>query len=599
MCLIARLIVMFSIAVAIGNLSESRLIHIYHKLDTDNGQAPKLVGSVNGLDQKSQVPLFPPSSMVPQSSIANLSTPSTKDTTAQPEEAETNIGIAAARATIDLRSPIKRIRDLIGRHQAPVIVLSESSESTNDRSPPSVAKTEALEQRFTGSSLAPGTADQQQQQQQEHWTIVDTNQIGVMQPVQSTYQQARQAQQQILQSTFPMSTNLIGSQGNNVGAQQQHYFTFAPAGQSVPDSLMSQFVVQPTGSGSQLAFPQLMPQFAASYQPQQQQQLTQSSQNLQHQATLDAAQPVFLSSYVPELPVNSMNPFLTGGNVLPQQSGAISQPQTSSPGQPNSIQSQIQAADRDNDSEAKRANDNDGDVADNAGGAEDSDGDRPDPEKGPAANPDGPAGEQDDVEPSEGSVSDEGSPRRAASGSLSYEDKYDSDSDSAPQHQPSSRSTKFRAEPSGQVINGLVNVGLNDDCLQCICRAASGCDHLLRCITRGAEEKFCGPFQLTEEYWNKAGSPGDQATNFVSFEDCANDADCAVETVTNYMKKYLRDCDGDENITCMDYARLHRLKPDQCDQTDKLMNDYDAYWAKFQRCAEGYNRTRTGEDEDI
>lgn len=187
-----------------------------------------------------------------------------------------------------------------------------------------------------------------------------------------------------------------------------------------------------------------------------------------------------------------------------------------------------------------------------------------------------------------------------SSGSSSFEEKYDSDKDDRPQTQSSkNHQAKTDAAATSAFHNGLVGVGLNDDCLQCICRASSGCDFQLGCITRGSEEKYCGPFQLTEEYWQMAGSPDDSPTNFSSFEDCANEVDCASTTVTNYMKKYHKDCDGDENITCMDYARLHRLKQDECSDTDKLVSNFDAYWARFQNCAEGYNKTRNGDEEFI
>lgn len=192
-------------------------------------------------------------------------------------------------------------------------------------------------------------------------------------------------------------------------------------------------------------------------------------------------------------------------------------------------------------------------------------------------------------------------------GSLVYEDKYDSDNPSASRNslrsvesgQPKeSKDSASDMKASSSEKNGLVGVGLNNDCLQCICRASSGCDTQLRCITRGTKELRCGPFQLSEDYWTKGGSITDEVSNFIGFESCANDIDCAAETVTNYLTRYIKDCDGDNVVTCIDYARLHRLKPDECEDTEKLMNDPESYWEKFQKCAETYNKTMNFEDEE-
>lgn len=94
----------------------------------------------------------------------------------------------------------------------------------------------------------------------------------------------------------------------------------------------------------------------------------------------------------------------------------------------------------------------------------------------------------------------------------------------------------------------------------------------------------------------------------IAFEDCANDLECAIETVTNYMgivhqdkeKRYLYDCDGDGNITCLDYAMIHQLSPEKCRDHSKL-ND-DNYWNNFARCAKKLHKekkTKEEADEEI
>lgn len=575
--------------------TDSRLIHIYHKLS--NIQHPNsIISSEQQEPQQSNALLIASATATPNAPNSSSSNVHARSFIAQALQGAQSSPENEIRPTIEFRSPMKRIMDLIGHHQPPVIVVSDSSGATDGTQqldavqPASTtsddASTALAVAAGAGQKPAPQQVDQQQQQQQQHWTIVDTSQLGMI-PTSSM------AQQQLIQPNVPINMAM----DNIAQQQQQQYFTFTPSGQLTPDSMMNQFaVVQANGggAGTPFGFPQLIPSTAISpYQ--QQQQVTQSSQNRQQQASTDqqAAQPVFLSSYVPEVPIQPLNPYgLVGtdgaSGVMQPTVGPSQAPPGAAQQQPNSIQSQIQAP-KENDSKAEDTEtDGPGDIS---GSESDKSSDEHTDDRRNGG------GEQEGGGSGDDGVQDGDRQQQPGSGSMSYEDKYDSDANE--HHQPSSRSTKFRAEPSGQVLNGLISVGLNDDCLQCICRAASGCDHLLRCITRGAEEKYCGPFQLTEEYWQKAGSPGDQANNFISFEDCANDADCAVETVTNYMKKYFRDCDGDDNITCMDYARLHRLKPNECDQTDALLNDHDAYWAKFQRCAEGYNRTRNGDDEDI
>lgn len=54
---------------------------------------------------------------------------------------------------------------------------------------------------------------------------------------------------------------------------------------------------------------------------------------------------------------------------------------------------------------------------------------------------------------------------------------------------------------------------LTDDCLHCICLASSECDPGVRCHSIGPVEYYCGPYQLSRQYWIESGSPGASSDN--------------------------------------------------------------------------------------
>ena len=59
---------------------------------------------------------------------------------------------------------------------------------------------------------------------------------------------------------------------------------------------------------------------------------------------------------------------------------------------------------------------------------------------------------------------------------------------------------------------------LTDDCLHCICLASSECDPGVRCHSVGPVEYYCGPYQLSRQYWIESGSPGKSDDN--AFGEC-------------------------------------------------------------------------------
>ncbi|XP_049850555.1 invertebrate-type lysozyme 3-like [Schistocerca gregaria] len=103
---------------------------------------------------------------------------------------------------------------------------------------------------------------------------------------------------------------------------------------------------------------------------------------------------------------------------------------------------------------------------------------------------------------------------------------------------------------------------LSQECLGCICEAASGCD-----VNSGCNGDVCGPFKITWAFWADAGKPvisGDNANSDGAYVRCSSDVYCAASAVGAYMSKYATDCNGDGQIDCFDYAAIHRLGKNAC-----------------------------------
>ncbi|OAD57046.1 Lysozyme [Eufriesea mexicana] len=118
-------------------------------------------------------------------------------------------------------------------------------------------------------------------------------------------------------------------------------------------------------------------------------------------------------------------------------------------------------------------------------------------------------------------------------------------------------------------------------CLGCICEAASGCNVTLNC-----DESVCGPFRITWNYWADAGKPTlDNNTTKDEYIRCVTDPYCAARTVQGYMKKFAQDCNGDGNINCDDFLRIHRLGGYGCSGplNSKYENTYNLCMQTFQQ----------------
>ncbi|XP_054267841.1 invertebrate-type lysozyme 3-like [Macrosteles quadrilineatus] len=117
-----------------------------------------------------------------------------------------------------------------------------------------------------------------------------------------------------------------------------------------------------------------------------------------------------------------------------------------------------------------------------------------------------------------------------------------------------------------------------EDCVACICDASSACN-----LTIGCFAGLCGPFLIGRQYWLDAGAPVLPGATWQSknaYESCTMDPNCATSTIFNYMTRFARDCNGDGQISCDDYARIHYLGGNQCSVPIK---NY-AYYRIFQQC---------------
>ncbi|KAG8177282.1 hypothetical protein JTE90_026729 [Oedothorax gibbosus] len=141
---------------------------------------------------------------------------------------------------------------------------------------------------------------------------------------------------------------------------------------------------------------------------------------------------------------------------------------------------------------------------------------------------------------------------------------------------------------------------VSQDCMECICKASSGCDETLKCHQAvGGGGYLCGPYVVSWAYWYDGGRPGDKGKP-EDFETCVTNRTCAEIAVRGYMLRYGRDCDDNKLIDCQDFARIHKLGFDQC---SREIWDTE-YWAKFETCIESApiessKYERDPEDEDL
>ncbi|GIY46350.1 lysozyme [Caerostris darwini] len=130
-------------------------------------------------------------------------------------------------------------------------------------------------------------------------------------------------------------------------------------------------------------------------------------------------------------------------------------------------------------------------------------------------------------------------------------------------------------KPAGQI---------SESCFNCICEASTACDENIECHRKGPGQYHCGPYLISHGYWADGGKPGENPDDPLDFEKCVKSKPCAEATMRGYMDKYARDCDGDLDFDCYDYALIHKTGPKGCNASWVLNTDY---WARFNACYDG------------
>jgi Destabilase. len=72
---------------------------------------------------------------------------------------------------------------------------------------------------------------------------------------------------------------------------------------------------------------------------------------------------------------------------------------------------------------------------------------------------------------------------------------------------------------------------------------------------------------MTWGYWSDGQRPvldHDDSNADGAYQRCASDKKCAETAVQNYMLRYGHDCNGDERVTCYDFAAIHRSGSNNC-----------------------------------
>jgi hypothetical protein len=127
-------------------------------------------------------------------------------------------------------------------------------------------------------------------------------------------------------------------------------------------------------------------------------------------------------------------------------------------------------------------------------------------------------------------------------------------------------------------------IDMSNECMECICEAASACDLNAKCTGLPLDEtgRHCGPYQLDGNYWRLGGRMGGD------FERCVSDKECAEQTVTRFIRRMSFDCNEDGVIDCLDYAAIHKAGPKSCNSQWLLESKF---WNSFEQCY-GFSRRR-------
>ena len=123
---------------------------------------------------------------------------------------------------------------------------------------------------------------------------------------------------------------------------------------------------------------------------------------------------------------------------------------------------------------------------------------------------------------------------------------------------------------------------IDDNCLQCICKANDKCEAQVGC-TSDKRSKVCGPYQLSEKYWKECEKPGGD------WQSCTKKKSCSETCIRNYLKKYGSKCLGDHKPTCADFAKIHYEGPLACKNVTNL---FSSYASKVNNCIKELNQLK-------
>jgi len=90
-------------------------------------------------------------------------------------------------------------------------------------------------------------------------------------------------------------------------------------------------------------------------------------------------------------------------------------------------------------------------------------------------------------------------------------------------------------------------VVIKNNCIDCICARNDCAGRLGKSCTDNA----CGPFYISEAYYNLSGKPG------LNYKNCTQDMDCSKQCVFNFLTKYADACTYPRQPRCQDMSRMH------------------------------------------
>ncbi|KAJ6643981.1 Lysozyme [Pseudolycoriella hygida] len=99
-------------------------------------------------------------------------------------------------------------------------------------------------------------------------------------------------------------------------------------------------------------------------------------------------------------------------------------------------------------------------------------------------------------------------------------------------------------------IATLVQGEFDATCAKCLCHIQTNCNN----------NHPAGPYKISWPYWADGGKPtvdGENPNSDTAFKNCVRNEQCNLEAVAGYMRNFEQDCDGDGQIQCIDYIKIH------------------------------------------